>query len=88
MVVSYFGVTFVHLLLGDGRQGSPGQLQSAHNGLKTLKGQWRTVVVHLDYPGSNKKRHKVKQIYSRTYVTSFISGNVLFGDPKSHERNF
>lgn len=56
MVVSYFGVTFVHLLLGDGRQGSPGQLHSADNGLKTLKGERRTVVVHLDYPASKTEK--------------------------------
>lgn len=59
MVVSYFGVTFVHLLLSDGRQRSPRQLQSAHNSLKTLKCQRRTVVVHLYYPVATEKEENL-----------------------------
>lgn len=50
MVICYFSATFIHLLLADGWQGSPWQLQAAHNGLKALKGQRRAVVVHLYYP--------------------------------------
>lgn len=60
MVVCYSSATFVDLLLADGRQGSPGQLQSAHNGLKALEGQRGTVVVHLYYPENNQGKTKVQ----------------------------
>lgn len=54
MVFGDFAEASVHLLLADGSQRSPRQLQSAHNGLKALKGQRRVVVVHLDYPAGMK----------------------------------
>lgn len=79
MVVGYFSATFVHLLLGDGWQWSPGQLQSAHNGLKPLEGQRRTVVVHLYYPGTTQRRHK-----RRMRVTGAKSGNVPATHTGSH----
>lgn len=65
MVISYFSATFIHLLLADGWQGSPWQLQSAHNGLKALKGQRRAVVVHLQYPetSSTYNRRGKKTVY-------------------------
>lgn len=59
MVVGYFSATFVHLLLSDGEQRSLGQLQSAHNGLKPLKGQRRIVVVHLYYPVTNREKKEL-----------------------------
>lgn len=76
MVVGYVSATFVHLLLGDGSQRSPGQLESTHDGLKPLKGQRRTVVVHLYYPVINTQkaeRSRVELLYiqlalcNRTY---------------------
>ena len=64
MVVAYFSATFVHLLLGDCGQRSPRQLQPAHNGLKALEGQRRTVVVHLDYPANDTEN--MEQVLSVT----------------------
>lgn len=74
MVVSYFGATFVHLLLGDRRKRSPRQLQSAHNGLKALKGQRRTVVVHLYYPAVKQNRERSRATNSSPVTNKNMSG--------------
>lgn len=71
MVVGYVGAAFVHLLLGDGGQRSPGQLQSAHDGLKPLKGQRGAVVVHLYYPVINTQkaeRSRVELLYTAGFT--------------------
>lgn len=52
MVVSDPHAAAVHLLWRDGGQRLPGKLQSTHDGLETLEGQRRTIVVQLDDPVS------------------------------------
>lgn len=71
MVISYFSATIFHLLLGDGKQRSPGQFQSAHNGLKPLEGQRRTVVVRLYYPVTDTEKTLKNTAISSEYTNIY-----------------